>query len=101
MVRWASVYQPTALGGLGIRSINNVNKALLQKWLWRVREPGQGLWKNILISKYKLSSDGWCVLNLAYKVSGLWTSVLPVKDDFVKQIQYTVHDGQRVRFWHD
>lgn len=60
----------------------------------RVGEPGQGLWKNILISKYKLSSDSWCVLNLAYKVSGLWTSVLSVKDDFVKKIQYRVHDGQ-------
>ena len=26
-------------GGLGIRSIEKVNKALLEKWLWRVGEP--------------------------------------------------------------
>lgn len=59
LVRWETVCKPLAQGGLGIRSIVKMNKALLGKWLWRVGELGHGLWKQILICKYKLTNDGW------------------------------------------
>ena len=36
LVKWDLGYQPNASGGLGIRFIDKVNKALLGKWLWRV-----------------------------------------------------------------
>lgn len=36
LVKWDLVCQPIANGGLGICSIDKVNKALLGKWLWRV-----------------------------------------------------------------
>ena len=47
-----------AQGGLGIHSIENMNKALLGKWLWRVGNSTQGLWRRILINKYKVGRDG-------------------------------------------
>lgn len=46
-------------GGLGVRSIEKVNKAFLGKWLWKVEEPGHGLWKQTLLNKYKLGNEGW------------------------------------------
>lgn len=40
-------------GGLSIRSIEKVNNARLGKWLWRVGEHDQELWRQILIKKKK------------------------------------------------
>lgn len=33
--------------------------------------------------------------------SGFWNSIISVKDDVVPWIRFRVHDGCRVRFWHD
>ena len=71
LVRWETVCSPISQGGLGVRLIEKVNKALLGKWLWRVGEPDGRLWRQILISKYQLGNEGWCVPNKDYKISGI------------------------------
>ena len=35
LVNWDIVYSSKEKGGLGIRSLSNFNKALLEKWNWR------------------------------------------------------------------
>ena len=101
LVRWDLICKPTEQVGLGIRSIEKVNKALLGKWLWRIGESYQGLWRQILISKYKLDDDGWCVPGQMFKATGFWKSILSGKDDFFPWIRFRVRDGRQVRFWHD
>eukprot|EP00268_Persea_americana_P069712 TRINITY_DN9968_c1_g1_i1.p1 TRINITY_DN9968_c1_g1~~TRINITY_DN9968_c1_g1_i1.p1 ORF type:complete len:126 (+),score=10.55 TRINITY_DN9968_c1_g1_i1:2296-2673(+) len=95
------MYVNLSQGGLGICSVEKVNKALLGKWLWRVGELGQGLWKELIICKYKLGNNGWCVPIQANRISGLWRSVLLVQVEFAHWVRYTVHDGLQVKFWHD
>ena len=74
LVRWETVCQPIDKGGLGICSIEKVNKVLLGKWLWRVGETDQGLWRKILLKKYNLGNDGWWVPGHGYKASDIWKS---------------------------
>ena len=101
LVRWEIICKPIAQGGLGIRSIENMNKALLGKWLWRVVNATQGLWRQILINKYKAGRDGWCILDDSYKSSGLWKSILSVKTEFNQWIRFRFHDGKSIKLWHD
>lgn len=54
MVRWEIVCKPIAQGGLGIRSGDKVNKALLGKWLWRLGELGQGLWSHLFQNPFEI-----------------------------------------------
>ena len=61
----------------------------------------QGLWRQILIDKYKVRRDGWCIPDLSHKSSGLWQSILSVKIEFNKWTRYRVHDGNIIKFWHD
>lgn len=42
---------PKDQGGLGILDLELMNKAMLRKWLWNL-ENTDGLWQNILKSKY-------------------------------------------------
>ena len=40
-------------GEIGIKDIELFNKALLAKWKWRLGKEQNGLWKEILESKYR------------------------------------------------
>ena len=62
-------------------------------------EVGQGLWRQIILSKYKLGNDGWWVLSQCYNASGLRKSVLSVKVEFDQRIRYRAHDGHRVKLY--
>jgi len=51
-VKWNKVCSPVEVGGLGIKDIECFNDALLAKWNWRYRLPGEGLWREILEARY-------------------------------------------------
>ena len=73
---WENIFKPKEEGDIGIRRIDLFNKALLEKWLWRMRSPEVGMWKDVLESKY----GSWRMLNLntldrnKYK-SGWWNDL--------------------------
>jgi len=54
-IKWESVCKPKEEGGLEIKKIGKFNIALLAKWERRLGMDNQGLWKEILESKY----DTW------------------------------------------
>ena len=46
-------------GGLGIRKIDLLNKALLSKWIWRLASEKDNLWKKVIGVKYGQEGFGW------------------------------------------
>lgn len=36
LVKWSEVKKPLKEGGLGLRSLTKLNKALLGKWIWKL-----------------------------------------------------------------
>ncbi|MCI28718.1 RNA-directed DNA polymerase (Reverse transcriptase), partial [Trifolium medium] len=51
-VSWVNVCKSKADGGLGIQDLRAVNLALLSKWRRRLLSGGQGIWRDILLSRY-------------------------------------------------
>ena len=45
-------------GGLGIKNLSILNKALLGKWSWRFVSERNLLWKRLIVGKYE--QGGWC-----------------------------------------
>lgn len=84
-----------------IYSYINVNKPLLGKWLWRLGTSWTGLWRRLIVDKYKLVNTGQLVPFANYRASGMWKSILSVKDDFEKCTHYWAHGGQKIGFWND
>jgi len=58
-VKWDDVCLPKREGGLGIRSLRDMNKALKVKWLWRFAREENTLWKDLLKMKYDVDKLGW------------------------------------------
>jgi len=45
------------VSGLGIKDIRKLNRALVAKWKWRLLSEEKGMWKDILLSKYRADFD--------------------------------------------
>ncbi|RVW83962.1 Transposon TX1 uncharacterized 149 kDa protein [Vitis vinifera] len=65
------------MGGLGIRKLTLVNKALIDKWIWRFACDKKGLWKQVLVAKYGQEDYGWRTKKVvgAFGV-GVWKEIL-------------------------
>ena len=108
-IAWASwnlVSKPREFGGLGIIDPKLFNMALLGKWIWRLGSVEDGLWKEVLISKY----GGWRSLGEEGKGrrSSLWWKDLREVwssegwgRSFEDSFKWKVGDGKDVYFWKD
>ena len=75
-VKWASVCSEKKKGGLGLRKLSRLNKALLCKWSWRFANERNALWRKVVSSKYGESFGGWhtCDFRGGFGV-GLWKEI--------------------------
>ncbi|RVW27006.1 putative ribonuclease H protein [Vitis vinifera] len=59
LINWEVVCTQKENGGLGIRKIDLLNKALLSKWIWRFAFEEDILWKKVIGVKYGQEGLGW------------------------------------------
>ncbi|RVW84536.1 hypothetical protein CK203_041243 [Vitis vinifera] len=52
LVKWEIVCGDKGRGGLGLRRLGLMNKALLGKWIWRYACERENLWKQVILAKY-------------------------------------------------
>ncbi|KAG9442213.1 hypothetical protein H6P81_018067 [Aristolochia fimbriata] len=59
LVRWEEVCKPKSLGGLGIRRLRIMSKALLGKWCWKINQNTDTPWCAIVRAKLGIDGDPW------------------------------------------
>ncbi|KAL6330605.1 hypothetical protein AAG906_003213 [Vitis piasezkii] len=59
LIKWEVVCAQKEKGGLGIRKLDLLNKALLGKWIWRFAHEKDNLWKKVILVKYDQEGFGW------------------------------------------
>ena len=101
-VRWEVVCADKEKGGLGLRKITLLNKALLGKWIWRFVCAKEELWKKVLEAKYGKEELGWRTrkANGAFGV-GVWKEILKESTWCWENMGFKVGKGNRIRFWND
>ncbi|CAN1808124.1 Putative ribonuclease H protein At1g65750 [Linum perenne] len=100
-VNWQTVCKPKSLGGLGLRSARELNKAFLMKVAWGVFSRPDELWVKVLLTKYmKQSVNGWCLKRKSGH-SATWRGVLSVWEATLGGLQWSIRDGRRTKFWTD
>lgn len=58
LVRWQELIKPKKQGGLGVRSLSEMNVCLLLKWWWRYGVEDKALWRAVICSQYGRYSGG-------------------------------------------
>jgi len=99
-VCWDEICRPMEDGGLGIRPIRSMNKALKTKWLWRFASENDVLWKRVIVSKYGTDRLGWWSKKSPFAHGvGCWKSIHSTLDFFKSFVRFEVGNGARVLFW--
>jgi hypothetical protein len=108
-IKWLTVCLPRSKGGLGVRDMRMVNFSLLAKWRWRLIQPDQALWKEVLCCKYGnqinylLNPGENCWPSYA---SRWWLDVVSLEgvvgvNWFNTEVVRKVGNGENTRFWLD
>lgn len=71
------------------------------KWLWRIADDSNGLWKQVIYPKYDISRDVWLVCDPLPRFSALWKEILASNEGFFWQVGYHVGKGGKIYFWTD
>ena len=54
------MYLSKEKGGLRVKCLSNLNKALLCKWNWHFANEREALWNQVIKGKYREERGGWC-----------------------------------------
>ncbi|RVW88720.1 hypothetical protein CK203_043795 [Vitis vinifera] len=102
LVKWEIVCGDKGRGGLGLRKLGLLNKALLGKWIWRFACDRENLWKQVILAKFGQEEYGWRSKkpNGAFGV-GLWKEIMKETDWCWDNLEFMVGKGTKIRFWTD
>ena len=100
LVNWEVVCADKKKGGLGLRKLALLNKALLSKWIWRFACDKENLWKKVILVKYGQVGLGWKTneANGTFEVV-VWKEILKETDWCWENIMFTIGNSTKIRFW--
>ena len=89
-------------GGLGLRKIAMLNRALLGKWIWRFACEKDNLWKQVITTKYGQEDRGWRSKKANGAVGvGVWNEILKESDWCWDNLVFLAGKGTKIRFRKD
>ena len=102
-MKWKTICSNKDRGGLGVKCLGTLNKALLAKWAWKFASEDSPLWKNIISLKYDVDKGGGLVRKNgkgAFGV-GLWKDISKEAVVLKQFSNLVVGNGKRFHFWKD
>ncbi|GKV37516.1 hypothetical protein SLEP1_g45542 [Rubroshorea leprosula] len=114
-VKWDTVCKDKELGGLGVKDLRKFNLALLGKWSGILVNKDEGLWKKVIVEKYRKEGEpsyNWLRENIGYG-STWWRDICRlnsieckhegwlVEGWLVEGFKIRVGDGGSIKFWWD
>ncbi|RVX19454.1 LINE-1 reverse transcriptase-like [Vitis vinifera] len=102
LIKWEAICEDKSKGGLGLRKLVLLNKALLGKWIWRFAYDKDDLWKQVITAKYGQEGHGWRAKRAygAFSV-GVWKEIWKETDWCWDNMGFIVGKGSKINFWTD
>ena len=87
-------------GGLGVRRLSTLNKALLCKWNRCFVNERETLWKHVISRKFGEEEGGWCTREVREGFGvGFWKEIRKEGALLQNKVVFSMGDGRRVKFW--
>ncbi|KAJ0725657.1 putative RNA-directed DNA polymerase [Helianthus annuus] len=99
-VRWEKVSLPKKEGGLGIRSIADMNNALMVSHIWSLLTMRESLWVK-WIHSYRIRGRNFWDIPLRGNVSWTWRKLLNLRPIIQQFVWVKLGDGTRTSLWFD
>ena len=102
LVKWYAVCTEKHKGGLGLRRIATLNRALLGKWIWRFACEKDNLWKQVITTKYGQEDYGWRSKKASEAVGvRVWKEIMKESEWCWANLAFLVGKGSKIKFWKD
>ena len=89
-------------GGLAVRCLSTLNRALLYKWNWRFATKRETLWKQVISRKFKEEEGGWSTREVREGFGvGFWKEIGKEGSLLQNKVVFSEEDSKRVSFWKD
>lgn len=82
-LKWDKLNNEKDIGGLGIRSLQELNRARIGKIIWNFMENPNKLWRQLMRAKYTIDSSFWSCENFT-RCSFTWTVMINCRDDMIR-----------------
>ena len=102
LVKWDTVCLDKRKGGLGVRRLSTLNRALLCKWNWRFVNERETLWRCVISRKFGEEEGGWYTRDVREGFGvGLWKDIRKEGALLQNKVVFSMGNGIRVKFWKD
>ncbi|RVW92919.1 putative ribonuclease H protein [Vitis vinifera] len=102
LVKWEVVCTDKDKGGLGLRKLALLNKALLGKWIWRYACDKDKLWRQVIKVKYGQEGLDWRPKKANGAIGvGVWKEIWKESDWCWDNMTFRVGKGNMISFWTD
>ncbi|KAJ0770489.1 putative RNA-directed DNA polymerase [Helianthus annuus] len=99
-VAWNDVCLPKNEGGLGIRSIADVNKSLMANHIWSIITKRESIWVR-WIHDYKLKGRNFWDVPCRGSISWGWRKILSIRHIIRPHIWSSIQSGSQTNVWSD
>jgi hypothetical protein len=96
LLNWPAVRRPKDCGGLGILNSRKMNVALMLKWVYKLYQNDNPIWKHILRAKYNSVDDIFA--DSGRGGSQFWRSLHKIKHLFKLGAKHVILNGRRTQF---
>jgi len=100
-VAWHDVCKPKSEGGLGLRSLVDVNKICCFKLIWRLVSAKHSLWVNWIQNNLIRTGSFWSVKANTTLGSWMWKKLLKYRHEAKEFFKMEVFCGRQTSFWYD
>ncbi|RVW54346.1 putative ribonuclease H protein [Vitis vinifera] len=102
LVKWDAVCTEKHKGGLGLRRIATLIRALLGKWIWRFACEKNNFWNQVITTKYGQEDYGWRPKKVSGAAGvGVWKEIMKESDWCWENLAFIVGKGSKIKFWKD
>ncbi|XP_022003085.1 uncharacterized protein LOC110900505 [Helianthus annuus] len=99
-VAWKDVCKPKEEGGLGIRSISDVNKALITSHIWSIITNRESLWVQ-WIHAYRLKGRNFWDVQARGNLTWSWRKILAIRSLVRPYVWKSIGNGNGTNVWSD